>query len=826
MLRRLRIICLLSLVFYSFPMPQSARAAAAIYYVSSSGGNDANNGLSAAAPFQTIAKVNTLTLQPGDQVLFKCGDTWQAEILHLTRSGTAGNPITFSSYPSPTCTDQPTLSGTRPITGWTVYSGNIYRANVLNAPNGINQLFRNGVRLGLGRWPNRGTADGGYATIDAHSSAQITENSLPAGNWVSATAHIKGMRWYIINRTVNSSSGPALNLNTAPDCWGGSCVGWGFWLSNHLLTLDQEGEWYYQPATQQVYLYSATDPNTASLAGSVVFADPSANAGAVVLGRHLQQHLQHVVVENFAIVGWFQHGISTPVNLEKDENASLTLRRNTIRDVDGIGLNLATWVWNAAANGNGYNGWRGGYNLTVEDNVIDGANHMGINTYARQSVFQRNTVRNIALINALGASGMGCGTTSSGGFCTEYGDGVRIKIDSDGTYSGNHVTFQDNRLENIGHNGIDVFGYNNTLSGNVIVRACSSKGDCGAVRSFGTGNIATTVMRNLTLANNIIVEPIGNTDGCQTAYDPLFGFGLYIDYYSRDVTLSGNTVISATAAGILYQDSTGSAQNNTLFNNAAYQISVINPPNALAAITGNVFVGLQANAGTLVIGNASQVTTANYNQFAHATRTTHISAQGNKTLAQWRTYSGQDAQSTELISATLTTAEIFYNPTNATASIELLRPYVTLTGTAVSSPLVLAPYASRVLIPNGPLAPQLRVVKSAPGGVASGTPITYTLVASNRAGITATNVVLTDTLPTNVAHLSGGTLVGNVVSWSVPSLAVSSTFTVTFSVMPSTTLPVINADYALSAAGGYRATSTAVVTLIDPLQVYLPIVRR
>lgn len=46
------------------------------YYVDATGGNDANTGLTQAAPWKTIAKLNSATLNPGDSVLFKRGETW------------------------------------------------------------------------------------------------------------------------------------------------------------------------------------------------------------------------------------------------------------------------------------------------------------------------------------------------------------------------------------------------------------------------------------------------------------------------------------------------------------------------------------------------------------------------------------------------------------------------------------------------------------------------------------------------------------------------------------------------------------------------------
>ena len=83
---------------------------AVIYYVSQSLGDDSNDGLSEGAAFETIAKVNTLGLQPGDQVLFKCGDTWRTDPLMIVKSGVSGEPITFGSYPA-SCLNKPVLSG-------------------------------------------------------------------------------------------------------------------------------------------------------------------------------------------------------------------------------------------------------------------------------------------------------------------------------------------------------------------------------------------------------------------------------------------------------------------------------------------------------------------------------------------------------------------------------------------------------------------------------------------------------------------------------------------------------------------------------------------
>jgi hypothetical protein len=72
-------------------------AATSTYYVSSSAGNDGSTGTSASAPWQSLAKVNATVLKPGDQVLFRAGDSWTGQ-LAPGGSGTNGATITFGSY--------------------------------------------------------------------------------------------------------------------------------------------------------------------------------------------------------------------------------------------------------------------------------------------------------------------------------------------------------------------------------------------------------------------------------------------------------------------------------------------------------------------------------------------------------------------------------------------------------------------------------------------------------------------------------------------------------------------------------------------------------
>lgn len=68
----------------------------ATYYVSPSG-NDNNNGTSTTTPWQSVAKVNAVTFQPGDRILFQGGQTFQGNLV-VSAGGSSSAYIEYASY--------------------------------------------------------------------------------------------------------------------------------------------------------------------------------------------------------------------------------------------------------------------------------------------------------------------------------------------------------------------------------------------------------------------------------------------------------------------------------------------------------------------------------------------------------------------------------------------------------------------------------------------------------------------------------------------------------------------------------------------------------
>jgi uncharacterized repeat protein (TIGR01451 family) len=99
-----------------------------------------------------------------------------------------------------------------------------------------------------------------------------------------------------------------------------------------------------------------------------------------------------------------------------------------------------------------------------------------------------------------------------------------------------------------------------------------------------------------------------------------------------------------------------------------------------------------------------------------------------------------------------------------------------------------------------------------------GKPFTYTLTITNTGPVTATDVVVTDTLPTGANYISGGTLVaGNTVSWTIPTISATSATQVSFVVSTCQT-SLVNASYRVvtSTQGVTSQPGSSLLTLLSP----------
>ena len=237
---------------------------AATYYFSASSGNDSrttSQAQNSATPWQTISKLNAIIpyLQPGDQVLFKSGETFMGGI-NVTVSGTSSLPITFGSYGSGS---KPVISGFSTATNWTQVRTNVWEAPFWE-PNGKEgMVVMNNRQQAIGRYPNASTTNGGYLTINSNNgSTQLTSSQLPASpNWTGADIVIRKQRWILDRSTVTSQSGSTINFVAASSY--AVLNNYGFFIENSTNTLDQNGEWYYDASRSRLQMYFSNNSPTA-----------------------------------------------------------------------------------------------------------------------------------------------------------------------------------------------------------------------------------------------------------------------------------------------------------------------------------------------------------------------------------------------------------------------------------------------------------------------------------------------------------------------------------------------------------------------------------
>ncbi|GAA4903655.1 right-handed parallel beta-helix repeat-containing protein [Mucilaginibacter defluvii] len=513
---------------YLFLLAASTPAFAQSTYYVSADGNDANAGTSTNAPIKSIDKANQLILKPGDVLSFKKGDVFSGQ-LNIKQSGTSAAPITVSSYGSGS---KPVIDGSVAVTGWKRSSGNIWVAS-LNAYNGsaIN-LFANNQPLPLGRYPNSG-----YLIIRSHSGkTQLTSKQSLNGNWTGADVVIRKNLWQIDTDKIISQQGNTLTFKGTPTAMNDN---WGFFIQDHPKTLDRDGEWYFNPSTKQIMLYSLADPGSKNIEASIY------TAGINIVGQ------SNIVIKDIAIAEQRQFGINGK-NLK-----GLAVKNVTISDVGQDGISIL-------GRGN---------NVIIDGCTISDINNNAVVVYDHSGFrFRNNTIKNIGLV-------VGRGTNSSGSFV-----GLRYNAKA------GSAIIQNNTIENVGYSGIDFRSANVTIQNNLIKNINLTKSDGGGIYTYSGKN--PNNYTNQKIVSNIILNSVGSYDGSYNANQN--AHGIYLDDRSHDIDIQNNTIANCTGSGIFLNGASRiNIQNNTCYGNGT-QLLVSTTPGADPVnntILSNILVG-------------------------------------------------------------------------------------------------------------------------------------------------------------------------------------------------------------------------------------------
>jgi parallel beta-helix repeat protein len=505
----------------------SVAASGATYYVSSVSGNDSYTATQAqnqATPWKTLSKVNSFfsSLNPGDQVLLQAGSVFTGPLL-ATKSGTASQLITISIYGTGAA---PIINGFTSLTGWVSVGGNVWQAPCTGCGLRVNMVDIAGSSQPMGRYPNTGAADGGYLQVQSfNGTTSFTDSHLGATNWTGADLVIRKNNWVIERDAILSQSGTTINYQTGSVFT--PTVKFGYFIQNSLKTLDQNGEWYYDPVAGKMNLYSTTNPSGTSIQASKI--DTLAKF----------YFANYIKLNGIVFMGANKVGIS----FYNSSTVTVTNCKVLFSGVDGIdGL---------------YSN-----NLNIDYCTVDYSNSDGIYLNGSQNMVQDSKVQRTGTFPGMGNA-----------------------LDSYQAISvlGGYNTVLHNVVDTTGYTAINFMGNNNTIQNNLVDYFCYVKDDGGGIYTW-SGDLAPTASKNTGwVTSNIVVHGVTAPAGTDSITQGI-AHGVYLDENTTECYVTGNTV-SHCSAGVFFQDTRNIAvQNNTLYDNAG-QIVIRH-----AATTG-VFAG-------------------------------------------------------------------------------------------------------------------------------------------------------------------------------------------------------------------------------------------
>lgn len=224
------------------------------YYFSSSAGSDSRTSTQAknpSTPWKTLGKLNSFfaSLQPGDSVLFKRGDTFYGS-LTITKSGTSSKAIVLGAYGTGS---KPVITGFTALANWASVGSGVYESSTVLFPKAVNVLLINGAVQQMGRYPNTTAPDKGWLFLESHNgTSSITDKELTTStNWKGAEVVVRSWKSAIDRATITAHSGGTLSASLTYE----PHDGFGYFIQNDVRTLDVKGEWYYNKSSRKMRVY-------------------------------------------------------------------------------------------------------------------------------------------------------------------------------------------------------------------------------------------------------------------------------------------------------------------------------------------------------------------------------------------------------------------------------------------------------------------------------------------------------------------------------------------------------------------------------------------
>jgi len=654
----------LSVTFFQF-------ARASNYYFSSTLGNDdrpPRQAQNPSTPWKTLSKLNAYfsSLEPGDQVLLKRGDIFYGSIV-VSSSGTASAPIVIGAYGSG---NKPVITSLVTLSGWSAndtYKGVYGSTPVSSVGSNVNMVLLNGQVQPLGRYPNSDAANNGYLIFESHlGTASITDNELSSPiNWTGAELVLRSKRWVLDRDLITSQSGNTIFYNASSKYEPHDK--YGYFIQNDIKTLDQRGEWYYNPSSKQLSVFlGRNNPSSYTVQASTIDNLISSSANS------------HIVFDNLQIKGANVCGF-----LIKN-GSDINIRNCDILFSGRDGIRVVKHK-----------------NLDVENCTVSNSNNNGIDLGSNGS--NNATIRNNIISNTSVMPGMG-----------GSGDGKGFALQS----NGKNTLVEYNRILNTGYTAIYFNGDSTIIKNNFIDSFCMAKDDGSAIYTF-TGAKSNTINKGRKVIGNIVMNGIGAPQGTNSKNSA--ANGIYMDVAAAGVEITGNTVAN-TFSGIFFHKANHlTAANNTLYSNNIglyIQNNGGSTPVTNNVITNNLFfpknpkqLAVSVETGSDEMDNIGILDSNFYWGATEGDLAFKQMSQDNSgknstkylTLNDWKTTHPYDPSSKKLPSmsnnSNLNNMTRFeYNPSLKNKTVALDGKYADVKGNSYANSVVLKPYSSIILV--------------------------------------------------------------------------------------------------------------------------------
>lgn len=592
-------------------------------------------------------------------MLFKRGDTFYGS-LNILSSGSIKLPIVFSSYG-----DGPDaiITGLSEIIGWTRINDSLWEsASSLTSRDRINLLLLNDKSLSVGRYPNKNAKNQGFLTFTNHvQNRSIQSSQLKKKiDWTGGDIIIRKERWFFERCPIIKQLGSTIYYTSQTEYE--PLDGYGFFIQNHLATLDQDGEWCFDRKTHKISIRYSQEINQKKILVSTI-------DNLITL-----RNVSHIRLINLILRG----SNLNLLDIGKCSRIEISNCRFLLAGKDAI-----------------YGYGIDGFSLT--DSEINQSNNNGIYLAynCSNSIISNNIIKNI---------GLDAGKVDA----SNYNTFTAIALGGTGRNSNSTATIKQNIIDSIGYNGISFNGSDINIDNNVISNFCLTKDDGGGIYT-NVGKKQEHVYYRRIVSGNIIFA--GGTALSGTANPSVTStWGIYLDDNSHNVNVKDNTVTNMPNSGIfLHNAHEIQLTNNILFSNQKEQLRMSNDGAAKVAnvsMKRNVLVA--ENESQLLIyftapireikffGNAD----SNYYMMPAAIMNQNIRTNDSyNSVKSWKYFTGQDRASKIIPFRKNHQYKVLLltNPTARMKSISSFPRYFDLNGKIRNGPFMIPAYHSIVL---------------------------------------------------------------------------------------------------------------------------------